>query len=162
MKELLEKISSYNIFNYLLPGAVFGFWASNEFNFPFEGDVLTKAFVYYFLGLIISRFGSLIIEPFLKWSKVAKFEPYESFVKASKNDSKLDLLSEVNNMYRSIIALISLIGLIKLYLLIEGYLSLLVSLRIPIIIFSLIIMFVLAYRKQTSYITKRIKTNSNE
>ena len=162
MKELLEKISSYNIFNYLLPGVVFGFWISNVLNFPIDGDILTKSFIYYFLGLIVSRFGSLVIEPFLKWTKIAKFEPYEDFVKASKKDDKIDLLSEVNNMYRTIISLISLIGLIKIYLWLEMKFAWLVNVRIPFLVIALLLIFVLSYRKQTGFISKRIKSNLND
>ncbi|UOY05775.1 hypothetical protein L0P88_17770 [Muricauda sp. SCSIO 64092] len=161
MKELFEKISSYNIFNYLLPGVIFGFWISKEAGFEIDGDILTKAFIYYFLGLVVSRFGSLVIEPFLKWVKIAKFESYKDHIKASKKDDKIDLLSEVNNMYRTIIGLISLIGLIKIYLWIEMKFTCLVNWRIPITLIVLLLMFTLSYRKQTGYISKRIKSNLN-
>jgi hypothetical protein len=161
MKELLEKISSYNIFNYLLPGVVFGSWISVELRYPIDGDILTKAFIYYFLGLIVSRFGSLVIGPFLKWIKIANFEPYEDFVKASKSDDKIDLLSEVNNMYRTFISLISLIGIIKVYLWMEVKFAWLVNARIPILAIVLLLIFVFSYRKQTGFITKRIKSSLN-
>ena len=67
MKELLDKLSSYNIFNYLLPGILFSVLASKttELNL-IQIDIILGVFVYYFIGLIISRIGSLIIEPILK------------------------------------------------------------------------------------------------
>jgi hypothetical protein len=162
MKEILEKISSYNIFNYLLPGAVFGFWATKEYDLTIPTDILTNAFVYYFLGMIISRVGSLIIAPILKKIKITKFENYKDFVKASKKDEKIDLLSEVNNMYRTIIALIVTIGFLKFYNWLESKLIWLTNWNITIGLVFLLVLFILSYQKQTKFITKRIKANLDE
>lgn len=162
MKELLEKISSYNIFNYLLPGAVFGFWVSREFELTLPADLLTNAFIYYFLGMIISRIGSLIIAPILKWLKIIKFEQYKNYVKASKKDEKIDLLSEVNNMYRTFISLFAVIGFLKFYNWLESKIIWLEDWRIIIGLLFLLVLFILSYKKQTKFITKRIKANKDE
>ena len=67
MNELLSKLSSYNLFNYLLPGVVFSItveaWTTYSIT---RGDLLSDAFVFYFAGLVISRIGSLLVEPALK------------------------------------------------------------------------------------------------
>ena len=162
MKEILEKISSYNIFNYLLPGAVFGFWFTKEYELTMPSDILTNAFVYYFLGMIISRVGSLIIAPILKKLKITKFADYKDFVKASKKDEKIDLLSEVNNMYRTIIGLIVVVGFLKFYNWIESKIHWLSDWNITIGLLFLLVLFVLSYKKQTKFITKRIKANLDE
>lgn len=162
MKEILEKISSYNIFNYLLPGAVFGFWATKEYELEIPSDILTNAFVYYFLGMVISRIGSLIIAPILSKLKITKFEDYKKFVKASKKDDKIDLLSEVNNMYRTIIALIVVVGFLKFYNWLESKIDWLANWNITLGIIFLLLLFILSYRKQTKFITKRIKANLDE
>ena len=74
MKEFLEKISSYNIFNNLLPGILFVVIAKETTSFSFiRENIFEGAFLYYFIGLFISRVGSLWIEPFLKKIKVVKF-----------------------------------------------------------------------------------------
>lgn len=58
MKEILEKVSSYNLFNYLLPGTVFVFVLSKISGYNFiQKDLLIGAFLYYFIGLVISRIG---------------------------------------------------------------------------------------------------------
>jgi len=44
-----------------------------------QEDIIIGLFVYYFIGLIISRIGSLIIEPFLKWISFIKFISYKDF-----------------------------------------------------------------------------------
>jgi len=160
MKDLLDKLSSYNIFNYLLPGILFAVFASKLTIYSFiQSDIVLGVFVYYFLGLVVSRFGSLVIEPILKKTGFVRFAPYGDFVSASKKDDKIEILSEVNNMYRT------LCSLFVLLLLLLGYQS--VQYRIPglapwnpyIAAVLLVIMFLLSYRKQTAYVTKRIEAN---
>lgn len=59
-----DKISSYNLFNYFLPGVLFAALADTVTSYNFlQSDLVVGVFVYYFFGLVISRFGSLIIEP---------------------------------------------------------------------------------------------------
>lgn len=160
MKELLAKLSSYNIFNYLFPGVVFVVLLSkiSEYNF-IQKDIITGVFLYYFIGLIISRVGSLFIEPFLKWTNFLKFAEYSKFVSASKVDEKIDLFSEVNNMYRTLCSLFLLLVVSKAY---ETYLSELSFFKdygSVFVIILLLILFVCSYRKQTNYITKRVDSN---
>lgn len=161
MKELIDKISSYNIFNYLLPGILF-VSISNQFtcyNFIQDNDFI-GAFFYYFIGMVISRFGSLFIEPILKKVSFLKFSDYKSFVSASKKDEKIELFSEINNTYRTITAMLVILLLLKLY----NHLQ--VRWDIPqkptnfILVVLILLVFLFSYRKQTNYITKRIDANN--
>ena len=158
MNELFNKLSSYNIFNYLLPGILFAIFAGEIIHYPLvQRDILTGAFLYYFLGLVVSRFGSLTIEPILKWLRFVKFADYKDFVLVSQKDPKLDVLSEVNNTYRTLAALFGLLLLLKLYVKLEARFPGLKAWDITIMAGLLLIMFLFSYRKQTAYITKRIK-----
>jgi hypothetical protein len=160
MNELLGKLSSYNVFNYLLPGIIFAILAGEIIHYPIvQRDIVTGAFLYYFLGLVVSRFGALIIEPLLKRLSFVRFADYKDFVAASKKDGQLELLSEVNNTYRTLCSLFSLLLLLKLYVKIEGRFPLLREWHATVLAVLLLIMFLFSYRKQTSYITKRIKAN---
>ena len=158
MKELLEKLSSYNIFNYLLPGVVFVILADALTAFHFiQRDIILGVFLYYFIGLIISRLGSIIIEPLLKWCKFVKFAPYADFVAASKEDKSLEVLSEANNMYRTFCSLfLSLISL-KIYEILSISFPVMGQWATELLVVSLLILFCFSYRKQTQYITKRIQ-----
>jgi len=90
MKDLLDKLSSYNIFNYLLPGIIFVVIAEKLTSFSFiQDDIIFGIFLYYFIGLVISRIGSLLIEPSLKKIRFLTFAPYSEFVTASKKMSSL-------------------------------------------------------------------------
>lgn len=160
MKEIIDKITSYNLFNYLLPGILFAVIAGELTQFRFiQDDIIIGAFVYYFIGLIISRFGSLIIEPLLKKVSYLKFSPYSDFISASKKDLKLEVLLEANNMYRTFCSLFVLLLLLKLYNLIGFKVFIINNYNLYILIVLLLVIFLYAYRKQTKYITNRIKTN---
>ena len=159
MKEIIDKITSYNLFNYLLPGVLFAVIAEKltPFNFIQE-NIIIGAFVYYFIGLVISRVGSLIIEPFLKKISFLKFAPYPDFVSTAKDDQKLEVLSEANNMYRTFSALFASLLILKFYSIIEIKFLAIKTYNPYILIVLLLIMFLCAYRKQTKYITGRIES----
>jgi hypothetical protein len=160
MNELLNRISSYNIFNYLLPGIIFAVLADDMIRYPIvQRDIFIGAFLYYFLGLVVSRFGSLIIEPVLKRFSFVEFADYRDFVAASKKDSQLEVLSEVNNTYRTLCSLFSLLLLLKLYTNIQGSFPSLKEWDATVLTLLLLVLFLFSFRKQTSYIRRRIKAN---
>jgi hypothetical protein len=163
MKDLLDKLSSYNIFNYLLPGIVFVAFAEKLTSLSLiQKDIVVGVFLYYFIGLVISRIGSLIIEPVLKKVKFITFTSYSDFVSASKKDDKLDILSEVNNMYRTFCSLFLLLIVLKCYDFISKNYPVISEWSSSIIVIGLLLLFLFAYRKQTKYIAKRVNANLNK
>jgi len=163
MGELISKISSYNIFNYLLPGVLFAAYCELYTNHALlQEDIVVGAFVYYFIGLVISRFGSLVIHPFLDWINFVSFSPYAQYVFASKKDPKIDELSEVNNMYRTLISLLVSILLLTVVDALTAYFSVSGELVRWITLLGLLGLFVLSYRKQSKYIVSRIEAANKE
>lgn len=159
MKEVIDKLSTYNIFNYLLPGTIFSFIIDSYTNHKMIiENIFVSIFVYYFIGLLISRIGSLFLEPLLKKIKVLKFASYDEFVQASKVDEKINLLSEINNMYRTLSSTILCVILVFIY---DKIVSIFPNIIIPpiIILIFLFVLFIFSYRKQTDYISKRIKNH---
>lgn len=155
MNELINKIESYNIFNYLVPGvlAVAILQYSTSISISFD-NLFIGFFIYYFIGLVISRVGSLLIEPFLIKIRFLIFSNYKDYIIASRKDNKIELLSHENNVFRTYISMAVLVMIIvttdNLYvgksinLLVIGSLTL------------LLIVMLFSYKKQTSYIVKRI------
>jgi hypothetical protein len=168
MSEFLSKLSSYNIFNYLLPGVLFAAIGDVITSYPLiQKDLVIGAFVYYFMGLVVSRIGSLVIEPLLKLAGIIKFAPYKDFVSASQVDGKIELLSEANNTYRTLISLFVCLLALKCFEAVSNYFNIEATPSITISIVLLILLFVYSYRKQSNYITQRISrvieaSNSNE
>ena len=160
MKEIIDKISTYNFLNDLFPGVLFVVFSKQVTGYSFvQSDIVIGVFLYYFIGLVINRFGSLIIEPFLKWIQFLKFSDYKKFVSASKRDSKIEVLSETNNMYRTIVSAFVLIFLLKIYELVATKVDWLSIWTPHILAVLLLIIFLYSYRKQTQYIVKRVKNN---
>lgn len=163
MKELLDKISSYNIFNYLFPGLVYVAVLREFTTFDiYQENNFIGGFIYYFTGLIISRFGSLVIEPVLQKSKFVKFASYNDYILASDKDAKIELFSEINNMYRTLISMLILLLLAKLFEIISDALNLSQTWEVGILILLLLIIFIFSYKKQTKYVVKRVDARKND
>jgi hypothetical protein len=160
MNELLTKLSSYNLFNYLLPGVLFAILASETTPYRLlQKDIVTGLFLYYFLGMVVSRFGSLVISPLLRVLGFVRFSEYKSFVVASRKDPQIEILSEVNNTYRTICSLFTLLLFLKMYARIEASLPWLKGRQSMLLLVLLLVVFLFAYRKQTAFIVKRIGAN---
>ena len=159
MKDLLEKLSSYNIFNYLFPGILVAVLSTavSSFNLLID-DIVLGVFLYYFYGLVVSRIGSLVLEPILKWVKVVRFAPHADFVAASRIDEKIDILSEQNNVYRTLASTFLCLTLMGLADWVLAQIPLLIPYRVQIAVLLLLALFVWSYRKQTQYVLARVKT----
>jgi hypothetical protein len=162
MVDLLSKISSYDLLNYLLTGIIFVILADKLTHYSFiQPDIALGLFLYYFIGLVISRIGSLIIEPLLKSVSLIRFESYKNFLEASEKDKKIELLSEVNNTYRTFCSLFLILIFLKFYEWIEILVGISTEHGLIALTASLLVIFLLSYRKQTNYITKRIQRLKN-
>ena len=160
MKEFLEKMASYHLFNYLFPGVLFVFLADKFINLDlYQADIVFGLFLYYFIGLVISRIGSLILEPFLRRLKFVVFADYKDFVSASKIDPKIEQILEANNMYRTLFTLFLVLILIKLYKLIEASIHFVAIWDEYLFIGVLFLIFLFAYKKQSQLISERVKAN---
>jgi len=157
MNELLGKISSYHIFNHLLPGVLFVLILDRYTPYSLVQDnLIIAAFVYYFVGLVISRIGSLLIEPFFKKVSFLKFSNHISFLSASQKDPKMEVLLEISNMYRTLCSMFILLLLFLGYYLLELNFPELKEWHQYIAVVLLLSIFLFSYKKQTEYITKRI------
>jgi len=163
MNEILEKISSYNLFNYLMPGVLFLVIVESSTNYSLMNDnIVLTAFIAYFVGLIISRVGSLVVEKVLRKTNFLKFKSYKDFVAASQKDPKLEVLSEQNNSYRTIIAMLIMAGVTKAYGWLASKVVFFDEWKLGIVSTLILIMFLFAYKKQTKYISDRIEKNLNQ
>lgn len=162
MKELLNKLSSYNLFNYLFPGVIFSFLvpATTEYSF-IQKDIVIGLFVYYFAGLVVSRVGSLLLEPLLKRLRLVKFTDYKAYVEARKKDETLLTLLEAQNSYRTIAAGFLLLCVLRLYGKIEAAVPILKEYEQSVLIVLLSVLFLVSYLKQSNYVYRRIVVNSS-
>jgi hypothetical protein len=157
MKEILAKISSYNIFNYLFPGAVFGFLADTIqiLHLP-KGDLATLLLLYYFIGMVVSRLGSVILEPMLKRAKFLKYADYGKYVTACEKDAQIITLVESSNTYRTLTSVFLALPLTAMGYYVAESLAFGALTRHMILIAFLLILFLFSFRKQSGYVLKRV------
>jgi len=159
MENLLDRLSPYNLLNNLLPGVLFLILIDAlDIVDVDESNLYLMLFGGYFAGMVICRIGSVIIEPWFKWWKIVRYAKYEDFLKAEAKDTKITTLLSESNIFRSFVAMF--LVLLVCYI---GCLSPLAKawLRTPyaiiLILILLLILFTVSYRKQSSYIRKRVE-----
>lgn len=153
MKDVFNKISSYNILNYLIPGAIFWYLCPKFCGVSLPVDNIVGELVgFYFVGMIIYCIGSIIIEPLFRKLKIIRFSKYSLFVQASIKDTKLETLSESNNTFRTMIALCMSLALVKIYLIFTS------SVEPWIMIAVLFFFFSIVYIKRSIYVSNRVTT----
>lgn len=163
MKEIISKISSYDLFNNLFPGILFVVLLESTTNYNLPHDnIVESAFLYYFVGLMISRVGSLLVDPSLRKLKFVKFKPYPKYLAAEEKDELVKIYNLTNNMLRTLIALFLVllipISLTWMNLTIDfsmGYIKV-------VFVFILLLILLLSYRKQTKFIFKRVEYIENK
>lgn len=158
MEKVLDKISEYGIINNIFPGAVFVYALDLLFKIKIQtDDFLIMIFVYYFVGVILSRVGSIVVEPVLKKFKLLNRADYKEFVAAEKKDEKIQILLGFGNMYRTLIAAIIMLVVTKG---VNELVSICPRLKVAAVVcgvICLLILLIISYRKQTDYIRKRVE-----
>lgn len=159
MDKFLDKISAYQFLNYMIPGTLFLVLVDvlDIYDLSLE-NVLLMLFGGYCSGMVLSRIGSLLLEYYLKKWKFIVFAPYGDYKDAESKDPKVGLLSTENNMYRTFLAtFLMLLVLFGLHLIpcVNEFMHTPWMALISIVLLTLLFLF--AYRKQTSYVRKSVE-----
>lgn len=162
MSDLISKLTSYNLFNNLVPGVVFSYASSGlGLTNPSTGHLATDLIMFYFVGVLISRFGSLFVEPALRYTGIAVYANYNSYLAACERDNKIETLVEDSNQYRTYIALFVLLALSLGFEVAASKYELTDMARGLVLLAAALALFIMAYRKQTSFIHKRVSYSSS-
>lgn len=158
MDKIIDKISSYHIFNYIIPGYIFILICDRYFDIKIcDSNAVNNVIIAYIVGLIIGRISSILIEKRLYYVFKIKNESYESFVKAEVKNDKLNVILQDRNMYRNLFTTFLLLLVIKV-LKVFNLLSIInQDIRIIIILVGLVILFAISFKKQSIYAISRIK-----
>ena len=158
MKAILEKLSAYNIFSYLLTGLLFVSLGERLTSFSLiQRSWIVGIVLYYFIGLVISRVGSLIVKPVLERIGFVKEAPYEDYVEASKSDSKIGILSAQNNLFRTLCAMVMMLMGLKIGEKVIGILPWGADVYDFIFLVGLFMLFLFSYRKQAQDVVRRVR-----
>lgn len=161
LAQIVEKISSYNIVNNLYPGILFVYVLKIMFGTNLlSNNWFENLIVFYFVGMVLSRIGSIVIEPVMKKIKIIKYAPYQDYVKASSIDPLVGTLSETNNTYRTLLSTFICAFVYKLgapinEVCLKNKITFLQENKDWILLTVLILLFVFSYVKQTSLCAKK-------
>lgn len=159
MDKIFDKISEYQFLNYMIPGTLFLVLINVLGIYDLSlNNVFLVLFGGYCSGMVLSRIGSLLLEYYLKKWNFIVFASYGDYKDAEAKDSKVGVLSTENNMYRTFLAtyltLLILFGLNLIPCVNEFMHTPWMAL---IVITFLVLLFLFAYRKQTSYVRKSVE-----
>lgn len=163
MEKFIDKLSSYNLLNNMLPGSVFCYLFNKIVNINLlQDNIIENLFLYYFVGMIISRIGSVIVEPICMKIRFVVFAPYKDYVKASLGDDKINVLSETNNAYRAMLSMCLILLITKVYFITIFKIDWLAKNTNFIVVICLMFLFAFSYKKQTNYVRKRVKQTQDD
>jgi hypothetical protein len=160
IETIAGKVSEYNVFNYLVPGAVFMVGLRYVVGaIPFENSVLFFLITAYAAGMALSRIGSLVVEPILLRIRLIKTSSYEKFVLAERNDSKLTTLLLESNAYRTMAAVFATLLLAKGAVVVQSRLPHWDRLEVWGCFIALVLLFAFSHGKMRRYIDERVDTS---
>lgn len=167
LKSFSEKVSSYQIFTFLFPGAVFLAILSNAYSKTVpEISIWEELFLCYTVGMIISRIGTLLLEEFLFWlgKRFGGFLEridYNNIILAERKDTKVNMLLQVSNTYRTMAAVFLTLLIVAA---VNHCTSLDLQFSCGVVWFSVImvLLFSLSFIKQYKYAKKRVEFVSSE
>ena len=89
LKSLSDKLSAYQLFNFIYPGAVYlGILHFYGMSLGILNEIWWFLLASYFLGMTISRFGSIVIESIclkFKWIEKYDIKKYAKSLVSNKN-----------------------------------------------------------------------------
>lgn len=142
-----------------ISGVIFGYYLNDIIGIRIlREDMIFNICICYVVGLLVSRFGSLVVEKVLKKLKCINFVDYKAYAVASKEDVTLRFLSQINNFFRTIIAMVFL--MITTYVL-SFFKEYLIEYKTPLTIILGVLVLALmicSYKKQTGYIKNRVQS----
>lgn len=158
VEKVLDKISSYQIFNYLFPGIIYVNLLERTTSFRIASeDAVYQLFLCYLVGMILSRIGSVVIEPLYKGMCWVIYAAYGNYLSAVERNEKIDILSMENNTYRTLVSvfvcLMIAYGLDKWELFRDFNMS---DWSTGVYFFILVLIFSKSYAKQTAYVRRRV------
>ena len=163
ISKMIERISRYEIINNLIPGTALCFILSH-LGYPILNyNAGISVVICYLVGLINSRFSSLIVEGICRKVNIVQWRKYELYIAAKAKRPFIETLQENANMYRAFVSVffISLIAYV-----IQRIMPKCVFLQnngIWILIVVLLVLFLFSYRKQVNeYVVKNIDEVKND
>ncbi len=162
MKEFIGALNAYHVLNFIVPGTLFVIILANFSNIDLIKEAsLTSVLLYYFIGMVLSRMSSLVLEPLFLRIKIIKKYNYTDYIKASHVDQNIVTLLGVNNMYRTLFTMSLLLALLFVF---EPYniMHMRDDKAVLALLTLLTFIFAFAWQKQHGLISRRVQAIKDE
>ena len=163
LKSINERISSYQLFNFFYPGAIFlSILKYLQCDFVDSLSMWYFLLFSYFVEMTTSRIGSIVVEDLCVCFGCIKKHDYKKQTEAEKKDSKVMLLLEICNTYRTLSAMFAVLFVLSILNCLLGLNILKSDYCCGAIFFILFILFLVSFCKQYGYVEERIQANISE
>ena len=153
LKSLSDKLSAYQLFNFIYPGAVFlGILHFYGMPLGILNEIWWFLLASYFLGMTISRIGSIVIESIclkFKWIEKYDIKKYAMYLKA---DGFTGILLELTNIYRTICSMGTLLLFVTIFKYEQTDKCCVIFMEI-----SFVLLFGYSFVKQHHYLENKLK-----
>lgn len=154
-------IPIHNLLANLIPGVVLAALLKFSLGFDlcaFSDSSLISLMFLYFLGLLNSRIGSLVLAPLLKKTGFVTYLPHGQFVEAELKDSSgtLTAISRRNVEFRNYFSAFISVLLLKILFVVSFIEEFITSNWRWLILLLGATLFLFSYKKQISFINSRI------
>lgn len=158
ISDISKKISRYEIINNLIPGFVLFIILRNlGFRQMYNEEIWIQIVACYILGLINSRFSSLVIEGLSRKLKFINWRDYAKYNETKAKRPFVATLQENANMYRSFASVFLLSLIAVLYEMLCQCCSWVHDNGYWVILVLLFLLYLFSYKKQVNeYVVKNI------
>lgn len=156
LKNLVDKLSSYQFFNFIFPGALFlGILLYVGIDIKLIDNIWWFLLGSYSIGICISRVGSLIVEEVLKLCNCIEQYDVKVYAAKLKEDNFTGVLLEIANMYRTLSALGLILIVASLFFVCQK--ECIIFWILFLVGLCLTILFTKSFIKQHNYFTDKLK-----
>ena len=158
LKLIFDKLSLYNLVTNILPGAVLCiiFKYCIGYDLFVSDNWFLLGILFYFIGMINNRVGSIVLMPLFKWTHFIKLKPYQEYVSAEKKDETITTLSTESTVFRSYTAVCFNSLITMLFKTIADRCVFLSNHSTLLLLILLLLIFAFSYKKQLRFVQKRI------
>lgn len=156
MDFIAKKIDNYNLFTNIVPGYIMLMF--NIYYFEILIPSILEQLVYaYIIGLTLNRIGSIITAKVLLLFTKEKGENYSKYIKACKQDDKIEVLLQQRNEFRTICTLfiVCIIEMAGHYIVNKLYIP--TDIIMVLVLIILVVIYGISFCKHNKYIADRVR-----
>ncbi len=158
MSDFVFLLSNFRVVSSLVPGAALCIFINDFLKVNIlKDEVILNLFIFYTVGVVVGRVGSIIIEPLFESFGIIDKENYPDYIDAEIKNPKVSTIDEISRFYRSLTTLMMfiIVGIVIEYPMKMYPMTNVLVMHIVSVL--MLILMIKSYSKQSKYTAKRIK-----